>query len=180
MAIVACQLQFAHKCSPCTRISEMGYYMRRMLVGMIAIGWLGCNTMDQSESTSGVREEALQSSQFTAPPTDLAMQPNFNQCLAGQTCAPIGGCNGTSNNVPCGVNRVCCTPSTCAGMCVSGTNCPGGQPILGSCSTTAVCCPALGCGPNGGGVCLPTNTCTNPIPNGRCSTNNVCCPVLEQ
>lgn len=161
---------------------EMGYYMRSILVGLIAVGWLGCNAVDQSpsEPTSGAREEALQSSQLTGSPTDLAIHPNFNQCLAGQTCAPIGGCNGTSNNVPCGVNSACCTPSSCTGMCVNGTTCPGGQPVRGACSTTAVCCPALGCGPDGGGVCLPTNTCTNPIPNGGCPTNNVCCPTLQE
>lgn len=119
--------------------------MRNIVFGLLAIGWLGCGV--ESSPPVPDREVAVSQSSSSA---DLALdgfaQPGFNACLAGQTCALIGGCNGQSNNVSCGVGRVCCTPSGpggCdenGGICVDGTRCPGDLPNRGACSTTAVCC----------------------------------------
>jgi hypothetical protein len=129
--------------------------MKRLLSGMVIVGWLGCSVAEPPESVPASKIEASQPDQSTAStPSEAAQpgeaaQPSFNACLAGQTCAVVNGCNGISNNVPCGVGRTCCTPSAdprCGngeGRCVEGTHCPGNANNIGVCSTTAVCCPLL-------------------------------------
>jgi len=121
--------------------------MRTIVFGVTMIGWLGCNVVEQSEPTPDRWTSVSQSNQAADPLPVRVPQSDFTGCLAGQTCAFANGCNGVSNNVPCGVNKVCCTPSGnqfCSdgqGMCIDAPRCPGDLNNLGACSTTALCCP---------------------------------------
>ena len=83
--------------------------MKRVLLGLLTIGWLGCAV---EESPQPTQTDLSESAEDLVSKPDTIEAPQFNQCLAGWSCVLEEQCGGPlSSRAPCGVGKFCCPPT---------------------------------------------------------------------
>jgi hypothetical protein len=116
--------------------------MTRFLIGLLALGWLGCSV--EPPQAPAEAEPAAPTMQEAEQAIEADVGPRFSQCLAGASCVLDEDCSGARTTVTCGVGKHCCNPVGCAGICEPSTFCTAGNQFI---DTSAIC-------PNGGRCCI--------------------------